>query len=290
MKSALFNAQAASRASCCCCWAHSSRQTWPGGYSRWKHTRDCLYELQCLQWDDITALTAPHLQEQCILLLRSWCHEPLKYVLQVQSYGSVTLTQLPKQKHDPYRTPPSNYVQLLQHIVRSRKVDKLSSLVRQYGLKFDAVHVAAAMSVLPKLYSQVESVSGLRPSEVRQKRQVPQRLLEQLQVGPSGRVTSRHSGCNLQAGLQHICEQPAGHLSCVSLVHAGRPCQHQCLSGLAVRMLLRYPHVPGGWWSPLSFHTLTAAGVKNAVYRLLTTSSAVCWCLLSWCSGWPTSK
>eukprot|EP00878_Enallax_costatus_P016162 GHUV01016952.1.p1 GENE.GHUV01016952.1~~GHUV01016952.1.p1 ORF type:complete len:762 (+),score=276.11 GHUV01016952.1:6674-8959(+) len=100
---------------------------------------------------------------------------------QIRSYRLMTYTQKPLQKHDPYRTPPKNYVQLLQHITRARKVDKLNSLVRQYHLKFDAVHVAAAMSVLPKLYEPMQSAKGLRPSKIREKREVPQRLLEQLQ-------------------------------------------------------------------------------------------------------------
>lgn len=94
----------------------------------------------------------------------------------------------PPTKPDSYRTPPKNYVQLLQHIVRAKKVDALSSLVRRYGPKFDAVHVAAAFSVLPKLYRPIGPRTRITPPQLRKKRQRPIRLLSQLQLFANSQV------------------------------------------------------------------------------------------------------
>lgn len=91
-------------------------------------------------------------------------------------------THIPTKKHDPYRTPPKNYVQLLQHITRAKKVDTLNKLVMHYGPKFDAVHVAAAMSMLPKLYQPVVPGTRISPRRVKQQRETPGKLLQQLQV------------------------------------------------------------------------------------------------------------
>ncbi|WIA08968.1 hypothetical protein OEZ85_008383 [Tetradesmus obliquus] len=94
---------------------------------------------------------------------------------------TVSHTHIPKAKHDPYRTPPKNYVQLLQHITRARELGRLEQLVKQYGPKFDGVHVAAAMSMLPKLHQPARPGSRLRGQKLRQRRQIPAKLLGQLQ-------------------------------------------------------------------------------------------------------------
>jgi hypothetical protein len=91
-------------------------------------------------------------------------------------------THIPKSKHDPYRTPPKNYVQLLQHITRARQLGGLEQLVQQYGPKFDGVHVAAAMSMLPKLHQPARPGSRLTGQKLKQRRQIPARLLGKLQV------------------------------------------------------------------------------------------------------------
>jgi hypothetical protein len=101
----------------------------------------------------------------------------------LQVAGIVTgYTQVPKEKHDRYRTPPRNYVQLLQHITRARDLPSLAKLVREYGPRFDGVHVAAAMSVLPKLYAAPSPGARLGISELRERRVMPAKLLQHLQV------------------------------------------------------------------------------------------------------------
>ncbi len=52
---------------------------------------------------------------------------------------------------DRYAGQPTNYVQLLQHIGKTRKLYKLQELVSEYGDKFDAVHASAALVRLPKV-------------------------------------------------------------------------------------------------------------------------------------------
>jgi hypothetical protein len=92
-------------------------------------------------------------------------------------------THIPKIKQDPYRTPPKNYVQLLQHITRANHVNVLEQLVRQYGTRFDAVHVAAALVMLPKLYEPPSARTQLTSQQLKRRRARPAELLKQLQVG-----------------------------------------------------------------------------------------------------------
>ena len=52
---------------------------------------------------------------------------------------------------DTYTSPPTNYVQLLASLRHAGDLHRLSHLVTQYSNRFDAVHVAAALTRLPKL-------------------------------------------------------------------------------------------------------------------------------------------
>jgi hypothetical protein len=97
-------------------------------------------------------------------------------------------------QHDRYRTAPQNYVQLLQHITRSRDVEALSKLVKQYGSKFDAVHVAAAVAMVPKLYQPPAPGNHLNDKQLKERKQAAAKLLAQLQVGCS-RVQEPPSRC-----------------------------------------------------------------------------------------------
>ncbi|GBF98873.1 hypothetical protein Rsub_11477 [Raphidocelis subcapitata] len=81
-------------------------------------------------------------------------------------------------RNDPYTTAPTNYVQLLQHITSARRLVRLESLLRDHGPKFDALHVAAAIAVVPRLLgAAVERGGGLTPEQARR----PRAVLEQLQ-------------------------------------------------------------------------------------------------------------
>jgi hypothetical protein len=91
-------------------------------------------------------------------------------------------SHVPRAKHDRYRSPPTNYVQLLQHIARSRDVTGLSRLVKQYGPKFDAVHVSAAVSRLPRLYAPVGPGRHLNKDQRKERKQRAARLAAHLQV------------------------------------------------------------------------------------------------------------
>jgi hypothetical protein len=84
---------------------------------------------------------------------------------------------------DPYTTRPTNYIQLLQHIAHTKTLGRLISLLEDYGGHFDALHVAAAISVVPRLLGPaVERGRGLAPAVAAK----PRQLLEQLQVGGLG--------------------------------------------------------------------------------------------------------
>ncbi|KAF6266778.1 hypothetical protein COO60DRAFT_13571 [Scenedesmus sp. NREL 46B-D3] len=111
------------------------------------------------------------------------CLALLSQLGQQAARGLVTTghTHIPKAKHDRYRTPPKNYVQLLQHITRARELGRLEQLVKQYGPKFDGVHVAAAMSMLPKLHQPAKPGSRLSPQKVKERLVMPAKLLLQLQ-------------------------------------------------------------------------------------------------------------
>ncbi|KIY97996.1 hypothetical protein MNEG_9964 [Monoraphidium neglectum] len=79
---------------------------------------------------------------------------------------------------DAYRTPPTNYVQLLQHIATAKRLNQLDALIKDYGDKFDAVHVSAALAVVPRLLGDaVERGSGLEPG----RREQPEQILTRLQ-------------------------------------------------------------------------------------------------------------
>lgn len=101
----------------------------------------------------------------------------------------------PQRKRDPYRTPPRNYVQLLQHISRARTLDALTALAQRYGDKFDAVHVAAAMAVMPKLHRPPRPGARLSAAQLKQRKQAPQQLLAELQVRPWPRAGQGMSVC-----------------------------------------------------------------------------------------------
>jgi hypothetical protein len=118
-----------------------------------------------------------------------WCNLACLLLLQVVWGGSSSRSivtghlQVPKEQHDRYRTPPKNYVQLLQHIRRSKDVLTLSKLVRQFGAKFDAVHVAAAVAMVPKLYQPPAPGGHLNQQQLQSRKQHATKLLAQLQVG-----------------------------------------------------------------------------------------------------------
>lgn len=100
------------------------------------------------------------------------------------SRGIVTgHTHVPRVRHDRYRTAPQNYVQLLQHITRSRDVEALSKLVKEYGGKFDAVHIAAAVAMVPKLYQPPAPGNHLNDKQLKERKKAAAKLLAQLQVG-----------------------------------------------------------------------------------------------------------
>lgn len=90
--------------------------------------------------------------------------------------------QIPRKLHDRYRSPPKNYVQLLEHIKRTRDVQGLRQLVMKYGTRFDAVHVAAALAQMPKLYQPTPAGKHLNLKQRKQRKQEAARLLAQLQV------------------------------------------------------------------------------------------------------------
>lgn len=111
-------------------------------------------------------------------------------------------THVPRVQHDRYRTAPQNYVQLLQHITRTRDVEALSKLVKQYGGKFDAVHVAAAMAMVPKLYQPPAPGNHLNDKQLKNRKKAAAKLLAQLQVGCS-RI--QYTPCRLQPALCCLC-------------------------------------------------------------------------------------
>jgi hypothetical protein len=78
---------------------------------------------------------------------------------------------------DPYTRPPVTYVQLLQHIRLASDVQALEALLDAHGARFDAVHAAAALSVLPKLTS---AAALERPTPEGSRR--PARLMARLQA------------------------------------------------------------------------------------------------------------
>jgi hypothetical protein len=89
----------------------------------------------------------------------------------------------PRESPDPYTTAPRNYIQLLQHIQRARDLDRLEALLRSYGPRFDAVHVAAAMVAVPKLMAVVHP-DGLKVAAAvaKQRNRQPAYLMAELQV------------------------------------------------------------------------------------------------------------
>lgn len=63
----------------------------------------------------------------------------------------VEYVKMEEPTRDQYTTRPTNYVQLLGALRQARNVARLAELVGQFGRTFDAVHVAAALTRLPKL-------------------------------------------------------------------------------------------------------------------------------------------
>lgn len=110
-------------------------------------------------------------------------------------------THVPQAKHDRYRTPPRNYVQLLQHIARSRDVSGLSRLVQAYGAKFDAVHVAAAVAKLPKLYQPPAPGNHLNEGQLKGRKKHAAKLLAQLQVTCNTACRLMPAACSLLSGM-----------------------------------------------------------------------------------------
>lgn len=89
----------------------------------------------------------------------------------------------PRESPDPYTTAPRNYIQLLQHIQRARDLDRLEALLRSYGPRFDAVHVAAAMVAVPKLMALVHPDGPKVAAAVaKQRNRQPAYLMAELQV------------------------------------------------------------------------------------------------------------
>lgn len=120
------------------------------------------------------------------LLVLLVTHVPLCHMQATKATATVPVTShthIPKKQQDPYRTQPKNYVQLLQHITRAKRVTDLEQLVRQYSTRFDAVHVAAALVMLPKLYQPPSVRTQLTSQQLKQRRARPMELLNQLQVG-----------------------------------------------------------------------------------------------------------
>ncbi len=70
-------------------------------------------------------------------------------------------------------------MQLLQHIHRARKLSQLEELLASFGDKFDAVHVAAAITVLPKCLRHKLGYGEVLPAEQGMQAAV---LLAKLQV------------------------------------------------------------------------------------------------------------
>jgi hypothetical protein len=55
-------------------------------------------------------------------------------------------------------------------------------LVKHYGAKFDAVHAAAAVAMLPKLYQPPAPGNHLNDKQLNERKQLAVKLLAQLQV------------------------------------------------------------------------------------------------------------
>lgn len=94
-------------------------------------------------------------------------------------------------------------MQLLQHITRSRNVSDLSRLVQDYGKKFDAVHVAAAVAMMPKLYQPPAPGGHLNKKQILERKKSAARLLSQLQV------SSKHSLGSWACIMAHTLCPPA---------------------------------------------------------------------------------
>jgi hypothetical protein len=90
--------------------------------------------------------------------------------------------RLGKPARDQYTTPPKNYVQLLQHIHHAYNLDKLYNLMRVYRNKFDSIHVAAAMSQVPKLYRPIQPGARLPKAVAKARVRQPAVMLDELQV------------------------------------------------------------------------------------------------------------
>jgi hypothetical protein len=103
-------------------------------------------------------------------------------------------------------------VQLLQHITRARQLGRLEQLVQQYGPKFDGVHVAAAMSMLPKLHQPARPGSRLSGQKLKQRRQIPAKLLGQLQVRIEWVAVGWTSPSSLERSF-HACLMTHIHIS-----------------------------------------------------------------------------
>jgi hypothetical protein len=66
--------------------------------------------------------------------------------------GKIEYVDLPQRKWDMYTSPPTNYVQLLSAIRFAPSLARLRELARPEMLqRYDAVHVSAALTKLPKL-------------------------------------------------------------------------------------------------------------------------------------------
>jgi hypothetical protein len=64
---------------------------------------------------------------------------------------SMEYQALPEPRQDTYTTEPTNYAQLLGALRYSANVARVAHLVDTYSHRFDGVHVAAALTRLPKL-------------------------------------------------------------------------------------------------------------------------------------------
>jgi hypothetical protein len=138
---------------------------------------------------------------------------------------------------DRYAGQPTTYVQLLQHIGRTRKLYKLEGLVSEYGARFDAVHASAALARLPKvLFAGQRTAGELSDDQRRKVSGLLERLSEQMvalrervfarqvanslwacaklaQVSPGGwRARWRRRGAPAPAGRTRLAACPSGRL------------------------------------------------------------------------------
>jgi hypothetical protein len=147
----------------------------------------CLVPPACtLPWCVISSVLALCLSRHWLLLPPCLPHQ-LPRASQLRGLAAAAkaapAAAAPRDSPDPYTTAPRNYIQLLQHIQRAKDLDRLEALLRSYGGRFDAVHVAAAMVAVPKLMKVVHP-GGVRVSAAvaKQRSRQPAYLMAELQV------------------------------------------------------------------------------------------------------------